>query len=91
MPSGDQLPECLVLPAMFRPAIQSHFVNTIRTTSCGDWDAGAIPAASTFRPGLWKRKSGFFMDLGRLLLSHNDLGIGSVSDNVSDKSLEGVR
>ena len=50
-----------------------------------------IPAASTFRPGSWQRKPGFFMDLGRLLLTHNDLEIGSVSDNVPDKSLEGVR
>ena len=47
MPNGDNLAECLVLPAMFRPATRRHVVTTYRAICCGNWDAGAIPAAST--------------------------------------------
>jgi hypothetical protein len=33
---------------MFRPALRSHFVTACGANTCGNWDAGAIPAASTF-------------------------------------------
>ena len=47
MPVSDQLAECLLLPAMFRPATYDQVVTACGTNTCGTWDAGAIPAAST--------------------------------------------
>jgi len=44
VPIRDQLAECLVLPAMFRPATTDHVVTTCGASACGTWDAGAIPA-----------------------------------------------
>jgi hypothetical protein len=46
VPVCDQLAECIVLPAMFRPAIRRHVVTTFGTITYGNRDAGAIPAAS---------------------------------------------
>jgi hypothetical protein len=47
VPGCDQLAECLVLPAMFRPGTKRHAVTTYRANACENGDAGAIPAAST--------------------------------------------
>ena len=49
MPVCDQLAECLVLPAMFRPATGRHVVTIFGTNACGIRDAGAIPASSILR------------------------------------------
>jgi len=48
MPSCDKFPECLVLPAMFRPASRVRVVTAFGANTYGNLDAGAIPAASTF-------------------------------------------
>ena len=45
VPACDQLPECLSLPAHFRPATKRRVVTTIRTSRYANSDAGAIPAA----------------------------------------------
>ena len=46
MPVCDQLPECLSLPAHFRPATSPRAATTVRAKRYGNTDAGAIPAAS---------------------------------------------
>ena len=48
VPACDQLPECLSLPAHFRPATERRVVTTFRTERYVNRDAGAIPAASIF-------------------------------------------
>ena len=47
MPVCDQLVECLILPAMFRPATKCRVVTTFRASLYVNKAAGAIPAAST--------------------------------------------
>jgi hypothetical protein len=47
VPVRDQRTQCLLLPAMFRPGTRLYVVTAFGTSACGDWDAGAIPAAST--------------------------------------------
>jgi len=43
----DQLSECLIPPAMSRPATRGYVVTTFGTNTYGNRTAGAIPAAST--------------------------------------------
>ncbi len=47
VPVCDELAECLVLPAMFRPSHRALSITAFGITICGKRDAGAIPAAST--------------------------------------------
>jgi hypothetical protein len=46
VPACDQLPECLSLPAHFRPATERRVVTTFRTKCYVNRAAGAIPGAS---------------------------------------------
>jgi hypothetical protein len=50
---------------MFRPTLWSYFIIAIGTTSCVNWDAGAIPAASTTYVTLAVPRSIHSIDLGQ--------------------------
>ena len=50
VPVCDQLTDCLILPAIFRPALWLQVIITIGVESCGNWDAGAVPASQFCYP-----------------------------------------
>jgi hypothetical protein len=48
MPHRDKLADSRIVPTPSRQALGALFTSAIRKMTCVKWDAGAIPAASTF-------------------------------------------
>ena len=78
MPNGDKLKERHAVPTPFRQPLGAFFTNAMRKTTCVTWDAGAIPAASTFcvlaSSSDSQRQIASKADTGKELVTHHEVG-----------------